>query len=372
MSLMKLAFDHQIFTNQTYGGISRYYTILAEELFRQQQDVKIFAGFHRNQYLSEHAVGLTKGKKIDKYPPNSGRIFQGINHAISQTLMKSWRPDIIHETYYSGLPTFKTNAVRVTTVYDMIHELFAEQFSKSDNTTLWKKATFQRVDHIISISHSTKRDLVELFDIDERKISVVHLGVDLTVFKKNRSMFSCSDRPFILYVGGRDGYKNFTFFLNAFAASVNLMSELDVIAFGGGRFSAIEKQLIKKLGFKDNQVRQIGGSDDVLASLYHNAMAFIYPSLYEGFGLPPLEAMASGCPVISSNTSSIPEVVRESGVYFDPRNIAEIQHAIEKVVFSDTLKKDLISSGYKNIENFSWQKCTSETLSLYRKLSGKV
>jgi glycosyltransferase involved in cell wall biosynthesis len=254
----------------------------------------------------------------------------------------------------------------------MIHELFTDQFSRGDNTTQWKKTTFERVDHIISISHSTKRDLVELFDIDERKITVIHLGVDLTAFKKNRSVLPSFDRPFVLYVGGRDGYKNFTCFLNAFAGSVNLMNELDVIAFGGGRFNVVEKQLIKKLGFKDNQVRQVGGSDDVLATLYHRAVAFIYPSLYEGFGLPPLEAMASGCPVVSSNTSSIPEVVRESGVYFDPRNVAEMQSAIEKVVFSDSLKKDLISSGYKNIDHFSWQKCTCESLKLYRKLSGKL
>lgn len=369
---MKVAFDHQIFTIQTYGGISRYYTILAEGLFRQQQDVRIFAGFHRNHYLSEQTVNLVKGRRINKYAPKSGRIFQWLNHAISQPLLKLWQPDIIHETYYSTLPTLRTNAIRVTTVYDMIHELFAEQFSKSDNTTQWKKAAFERVDHIISISHSTKRDLVQLFGIDEQKITVVHLGVDLTAFKENRSVLSRFDRPFVLYVGGRGGYKNFVGFLNAFAGSAGLMSELDVIAFGGGRFNVVELQLIKKLGFKENQVRQVGGSDDVLSALYRQAIAFVYPSLYEGFGLPPLEAMASGCPVVSSNTSSIPEVVRESGVYFDPRNIAEMQSAIEKVVFSDDLKKDLVFSGYKNIEQFSWQKCTSETLSVYKRLSGKL
>ena len=369
---MKIAFDYQAFTMQSYGGISRYYTILADELLKQQQDVKIFAGLHRNHYVAELPDGVVKGKRINKYPPKSGRVFQWLNHAISQTQMKSWQPDIIHETYYSALPTLKTNAVRVTSVYDMIHELFADQFSPRDKTTQWKKATFDRVDHIISISHSTKRDLVELFGIDENKITVVHLGVDLTAFQNTPAILSGFEKPCVLYVGSRGSYKNFNGLLRAFASSPRLNTEFDIVAFGGGAFNAGEQQLIKQLGFKDNQVRQIGGSDDVLSALYHQAVAFVYPSLYEGFGLPPLEAMAAGCPVVSSNTSSMPEVVGDAGEYFNPNDLEEMQSAIEKVVFSDSLQKDLIALGYKNIEHFSWQKCADETLGVYRKQTGKV
>lgn len=369
---MKIAFDHQTFTYQTFGGISRYYTILADELLKQQQDVKIFAGLHRNHYVGDLPESVVKGRRLSKYPPKSGRVFQWLNHTISQAQIKAWQPDIIHETYYSALPTLKTSAVRVTSVYDMIHELFSDQFSPRDKTTQWKKSTFERVDHIISISHSTKRDLVELFGIDENKITVVHLGVDLTAFKNKPSELSGFNKPFVLYVGSRGGYKNFSGLLEAFAASSRLKNELDVIAFGGGGFNSAEKQLIKQLGFADGQVRQIGGSDDVLSALYHQTEAFIYPSLYEGFGLPPLEAMAAGCPVVSSNTSSMPEVVGDAGEYFDPNNVEEMQSAIEKVVFSDSLKNELIAVGYKNIQHFSWDKCASETLAVYKNLTGKV
>jgi len=369
---MKIAFDHQTFTYQSYGGISRYYTILSDELLQKSQDVKIFAGLHRNNYVGGLPDGVVMGKRINNYPPKSGRVFQWLNHAISQPQIKSWQPDIIHETYYSALPTSKTNAVRVTSVHDMIHELFADQFSPRDMTTHWKKATFDRVDHVISISHSTKRDLIELLGIDEQKITVVHHGVDLTAFQNKPVKLSVFENPFILYVGSRGGYKNFNTLLEAFATSSMLMSEFDIVTFGGGAFNAGEQQIFKQLGFKDSQVRQVGGSDDVLAALYHQAVAFVYPSLYEGFGLPLLEAMAAGCPVVSSNTSSMPEVVGDAGAYFDPNDIEEVKGAIEKVVFSDSLQKDFIDLGYKNIEHFSWQKCADETLSVYRKLTGKA
>lgn len=366
---MKIALDHQTFTHQAYGGISRYYTILADELLKQQQDVHIFAGLHRNNYVSDLPRDVVKGIKISEYPPKTGRLFHWLNHAFSQLQMKSWKPDIIHETYYSSLPTLKSNALRVTTVYDMIHELFADQFSPRDNTTQCKKSTFDRVDHIISISHSTKSDLIELFGVDEKKVTVVHLGVDLSDFKNAPLFLSEFERPFLLYVGGRSGYKNFSGLLKAIASSSKLKSELDVIAFGGGVFNSEEKQLITKLGLKEGQVRQVGGSDEVLAALYHQAVAFIYPSLYEGFGLPPLEAMAAGCPVVSSNTSSMPEVIGDAGIFFDPNNIESIQVAVENVVYSEQLKSDIIALGYKNIENFSWQKCADETLSIYKNLT---
>lgn len=369
---MKIAFDYQTFTLQTYGGISRYYTTLANELIKQQQHVRVFAGLHRNNYVNELDSSVVKGKRINSYPPKTGRAFQWLNHALSQVQIQSWHPDIIHETYYSTLPVPKSNALRVTSVYDMIHELYADQFASQDKTTQWKKVTFDRVDHIISISHSTKRDLVRLFGVDEKKISVVHLGVDLSKFVEKSSSSTSFDKPFLLYVGGRGGYKNFSGFLQAFASSSKLEKEMDIIAFGGGEFNASEKQMLKQLGLKDGQVRQVGGGDEVLTSLYQQAVAFVYPSLYEGFGLPPLEAMAAGCPVISSNTSSMPEVVGVAGKYFDPNNIDEIRCAIEEVALTDSLRKNLIELGLKNVEHFSWQKCASETLNVYKVLTDIV
>jgi len=369
---MKIAFDHQTFTYQSYGGISRYYIILADELLKLEQDVSVFAGVHQNNYLQDLPGSVVCGLKLNRYPPKTGRVFQWLNHAMSQAQIKYWQPDIIHETYYSSWPRLHSDAIRVTSVYDMIHELYKEQFSSRDKTTLWKKETFNRVNHIISISHSTKKDLVELFGIDESKISVVHLGVDVSAFERSISSPNTNTRTFILYVGARGGYKNFSAFIRAVGSSPSLINEFDVVAFGGGKFNADEMQLIKQLGFEDSQVKQVGGGDEILAGLYHQAAAFVYPSLYEGFGLPPLEAMAAGCPVVSSNTSSMPEVVRKAGVYFNPNDIEDIRNAIEKVVYSTDFRSQLIEAGFENVKGFSWKKCAQETLSVYQTLTGKV
>ena len=369
---MKVAYDQQTFTYQSYGGISRYYTKLSGELLKQNQNVGVFAGMHRNNYIEDLPEDVVRGYKLVKYPPKTQRIFQLINHGFCQAQMKLWQPDIIHETYYSALPVLNTNAMRVATVYDMIHELYRHQFSNSDKTTQWKKKTFSRVDHIISISDSTKKDLVELMGIPEDKVSVVHLGVDVSVFSAEKFQLNPSDKPYLLYVGSRAGYKNFSGLIKAFGSSPQLKTNLDVIAFGGGPFNSSEHSLIKQLGIDTKNVRQVSGDDNKLSQLYANATAFVFPSMYEGFGLPPLEAMAAGCPVVSSNASSMPEVVRNAGVYFDPNNTESMQTAIEKVVFSEDLRQNLVAAGYENIKSFTWQKCSTETLGIYQKLVGII
>jgi glycosyltransferase involved in cell wall biosynthesis len=368
---MRIFFDYQVFLDQSYGGISRYYTSLADQLINQGQNVNILAEIHINNYLRELPFGVVKGYKISNYPPKSGRIIQFFNHTINQFQIKVSKPDIIHETYYSALPTVKTSAIRVTSVYDMIHELFNSQFSSNDRTTQSKKKTFDRVDHIISISNSTKKDLVELFRVDESKISVVHLGVDLRAFQKPKVDNRFKNIPYILYVGSRSGYKNFIEFIRACSISKKIKNKVKIVAFGGGTFNKIEMEMIIRFGFNEGFVEQVGGNDEMLASLYANALCFVYPSKYEGFGLPPLEAMASGCPVVTSNTSSMPEVINRAGIYFDPNNTEEMSNAIESVIENDSLRSQLIELGDENIKLFSWQKCANDTLSIYKKLTGK-
>lgn len=369
---MKIAFDHQTFTYQSYGGVSRYYAILASQLLLSEKKVKIFAGIHQNNYLQDLAPDILSGFKLNSFPQKSRRIFHGINHVINQFQFKNWSPDIIHETYYSSLPPlFSHSCPSVVTVHDMIHELYPEQFPLSDNTSRAKKKTLDRVDHIISISENTKRDLIRFFDIEESKISVVYHGVTFDGFNSEiNDVLSTNDKPYLLYVGSRFGYKNFDGLLKAVASSDTLKSNFDIVAFGGGDFNSEELALIRSLGFSVSQVRQHSGNDKKLASLYSMAALFVYPSLYEGFGLPPLEAMASGCPVVTSNTSSMPEVVRNAGLYFNPNEIEDMRFAIERVVFSPSMRSDLVLAGFENIKNFSWSKCAAETLTVYKKVLG--
>jgi glycosyltransferase involved in cell wall biosynthesis len=166
-------------------------------------------------------------------------------------------------------------------------------------------------------------------------------------------------------------YKNFQNFLHAFAASEFLKKEMNIIAFGGGEFSAKEKELFSSLGLREDQMIQIGGNDQILANLYSKAYAFIYPSLYEGFGIPPLEAMAYNCPVLSSNVSSMPEVIGDAALFFNPNDLEEIRVQMEKVVLDQNLREELILKGKEKNTEYSWEKTAEETSEVYKKVIAK-
>jgi glycosyltransferase involved in cell wall biosynthesis len=142
-----------------------------------------------------------------------------------------------------------------------------------------------------------------------------------------------------------------------------------VVCFGGGDLREDELELMRELALSPALVEQVGGGDDVLAVYYENAAAFVYPSLYEGFGIPPLEAMALGCPVVCSNTSSIPEVVGDAGEYFDPADVDSIRTSLENVLQSNERRAELIQKGFKKRAEFSWERCAKETLKIYRGLA---
>ena len=284
-------------------------------------------------------------------------------------VIKAWKPNIIHETYYSFLTPLTYDCVRVATVYDMIHEIFPEMFKKDNPSTEWKKAALNRVDHIISISNSTKKDLIDIFGINEKKISVVHLCVDPSFAKLSQlEPIPLNTKPYILYVGVREGYKNFNQLLKSFSTSKNLMKDFNVIAFGGPKFSSAENKLMNDLGFLEGQIIHILGDDNLLGAYYSQARAFVYPSLYEGFGIPPLESMAYGCPVISSNTSSMPEVISDAAEFFDPTSCDDILRALEAVVYSESKIQILKNRGEKRLAHFSPQKFAQDTLSVYKSI----
>jgi len=365
---MRVAFDHQIFSLQNYGGISRYFARIAEQMVGAGNDVGIFSPLHRNAYLKELPEGIVRGRWMEKYPPHTARLILAYNRLKGRSEMSRWQPQIVHETYYSRRPSFISEKCPIVlTVYDMIHELYPESFSSQDKTTALKQQAVERADHVICISESTRQDLMRLFAVPESKLSVVHLGVEQ--FKKVSDKKYCDlPRPYLLYVGARYAYKNFAGLLRAVARSKRLKSDFDIVAFGGGEFSQDEQALMQSLGFSTGQVRQIGGDDALLGQLYEGAKAFVYPSIYEGFGLPPLEAMAHSCPVVSSSTSSMPEIIGNAGAFFDPGNDDEMAVAIERVVYSESEVARLVGLGLERLNHFSWLRCGQETLSIYNSL----
>ena len=362
---MNIIYDHQIFGWQKYGGISRYFCEIASHLSSNNNiKVDILAPEYITRYLDSYSNLNVHGEFIQE-PPVHPRLLRSLNYLKSNISLGALKPQIVHETYFSAFGYINTKkAKKVLTVYDLIHEKFPENFSKLDPTRLEKKLAIRRADHIIAISHQTKQDLIELCNVPDKKVSVIHLGYDIKS-KKKQNIFT-NTKPYLLYVGNRNGHKNFKNLLVAFGQSKILKNEFRLVCFGGGKFNQEETDYMKKYNISENDLMHVSGGDDILSSCYENAAAFIYPSIYEGFGIPPLEAMNQSCPVICSKASCIPEVVGSAGYYFDPYDIDSIKKSIEKVVYDVKLTDDLIEKGKNRIKKFSWKKCSDETLDVYK------
>jgi glycosyltransferase involved in cell wall biosynthesis len=362
---MKVVFDSQIFTMQEYGGISRYICSLVNHLAQLDGlDARILAPLHLNTYLANMPKELVFGKKV-RLIPEIGRRLRAVNHFLARPVINKFRPEILHQTYYMPDASVAPFARRVLTVHDMIHERYGDMFPARDRTTSSKEASAKRADHVICVSENTRKDLLELFDLPENKVSVIHLGFDSL---QESTTQKADDKPYIFYVGHRSGYKNFESFLRAYASSFWLRENFNVVCFGGGIFSSAELMLFSDLKLSVNQVLQRSGSDVELADCYRDASLFVYPSLYEGFGIPPLEAMSMDCPVVCSNVSSIPEVVGNAGEYFNPLDLNSMRYALEEVLTSVTRRAELIKNGQQRCALFSWQRCAAETAVIYKGL----
>jgi glycosyltransferase involved in cell wall biosynthesis len=370
---VKVAFDHQIFSLQRYGGISRYFFELASRLpAHGVTEVSVIAPLYINNYLAADSGGrFTRGRYVPRRTAEGlwGVVPNIVSLANLLSEPLAWRkanPDVIHETYFATKPIGKGRR-RVVTVHDMTHELFADEALAARQTIRAKRAAVQRADHVICNSENTRRDLLRLYGIDPARTSVVHLGCSLTtVHASELKVDRGKGRPTLLYVGNRVGYKNFGTLLQAYGNSP-VLREFELIAFGGHPVQPDERKEISRLGITD-RVRFESGSDSELAARYRDATAFIYPSKYEGFGIPPLEAMGHGCPVVCSNAGSIPEVVGDAGVYFDPNNPEDLRTALERVATTEGLQADLRARGHMRVATFSWDKCAAATAQIYREI----
>ena len=367
---LRVSFDSSIFCSQKYGGISRYFCEIASRLSKDPSaQVTIVAPFHINAYLNNVPKKSVIGFQLPDIGLAGGPI-RTLNMLANHAILCAKTPDLIHETYYHPHGIGPRRIKRVLTIYDMIHEKFAAEFRPKDRTSQYKALAAKRADHVICISESTRRDAIEILGLPAGKTSVIHLGYDLM---EGEGMSSGTpklpiEKPFLLFVGNRGGYKNFVGLLEAIGSSPQLRSHYRLICFGGGPLCLEEIRAIDHFGLGAEQVVQLGGSDRMLATLYRKASAFVYPSRYEGFGIPPLEAMSFDCPVVCSDTSSIPEVVGDAGEYFDPYDTESMRLAIERTVSSSDLQKSLKAKGRLRLTAFSWDRCAAETLETYKKL----
>jgi len=338
---MKIIYDNAIFNFQKYGGISRYFSEIIRRI-GEYNDAQVYI-FKRLNWKLSRFNNLWLNFKLTK-----GRF------------------DIYHPTYYSATIKKRGYIKTIVTVYDMIHELNLSGANNSKSGIPIKKDSILNADHLICISNNTKKDLQKIYNIGDERISVIYLGAPPKREPAgNKNSFP--SRPYILYVGKRDlPYKNFKTLLKAFY-ELKMEKDFELICFGGTEFSRREISEFKKLRI-ENAVKYVTGPDELLRAYYENARVFIYPSLYEGFGLPVLEAMAFGCPVIASNAASIPEITDNAALLFSPENIEELCTCIRSIINDNKMRSDYIEKGKIRSKYFSWEKTTLETFNIYQKV----
>lgn len=340
---MNIFYDNTIFSIQRYGGVSRYFSEIIKRI-TEYDDI---------------SVDVFKGLSILPHR------FSKLNKILLDYKLLRHKYDIYHPTYYSSLVKKRKAIKTIVTVYDMIHELYSSKFKILDNGIDTKKKSILNADHIICISMTTKKDLMKIYNIKDEHISVTYLGMSLNNSDFLSARFDKSKKPYLLYVGRRSDYKNFKILLKAFNA-LNLKKDFDLVCFGGGMFLKSELVEFKKLQIEDS-IKYTEGSDEALCSYYKNAHIFIYPSLYEGFGFPVLEAMSNNCMVIASNGGSIPEIAGNAVMFFSPDKVDELCSCIKQAINDNHLKEEYIKRGRERIKIFSWDKTAQETYQVYKK-----
>jgi glycosyltransferase involved in cell wall biosynthesis len=270
-----------------------------------------------------------------------------------------------------------TNVPLVLTVHDCTFDRFPEEFPNKISRFYYQfmfPAALRKARKIIAISDSTKKELIHFYQVPEEKISVIYLGVGEKFFQRysNEKIFAFKQElgiteEYILYVGLTRPRKNLDRILRAFARFLSQSDRKHKLVLVGNidkRFLDVDK-LVNDLNIRDNVLELGFVSDDNLLKLYQGASFLLFPSLYEGFGLPVLEAMALGTPVLTSNVSSLPEVAGDAALLVDPYNIEGIARGIKELSENPNIRESLIRKGKLRAAHFSWDKCARETMAVY-------
>ncbi len=364
---MRLALDEQIFAIQAFGGISRMHTEITRQFVtRPELDVSVLplSASIINRYVLDDPV-LSEALDVKR----ARNAWTALGRYFAQVKAHP-KADIINSTFYlpHGLAPTR-GAKRFVTVHDMIPEFLPKTRRRLDLLTL-KERYVRKADHIICVSHSTKSDLIRMYPDIQAPISVVHLGVD-PLFTPYSEPLQDLPKDYLLYVGNRGQYKDAQVLFSAFAEIYADFPELHLVCIGGGAFTKEETARFAELGIAD-RVRQDVLSDQRMSAAYAHSRAFVFPSRYEGFGLPALESMASGAPTILANSTSLPEVGGDGAIYFevgDPRDLSEKL----RFVLSDADQRGaLVARGIARAAEFTWFRSAQETAAVYSSALGNT
>lgn len=364
---MNIHYDGYIYALQRAGGINRYFKNLIDRL-----PVDITAAMTL-PVRHEHCFPNNPRLRCHFPPRNvlkSGMITSLIKPWYLAGLEKVGRTDLSHPTYhelFSGKPFASHRSPLVLTIHDMIFERFSTRTDPVGREATLKKAAVEAADAIICVSQNTKQDLMEMLGVPEERISVIPLATELSSEMACQKMRTPT-APYVIFVGSRPFYKNFARVLMALTKVTETWPDLRLVVVGRS-FNPTEQEWVAALGL-DDQIMQISEvSDAQLAALYRDAEALIYPSLYEGFGIPPLEAMACGTVVIAARSSSIPEVVGDAAILFDPYSADELAEHILSLRQLGIRREDSIQRGRQQAARYSWDVTAAKTVEVYRQLA---
>ena len=375
---MDIVVDTHIYKLHPNGGICRIFNETLPRMCEMDEKLKFLmlrngisidqiAPRHQRIYYSHYQQNLSEFSRKEWRNPLVDKVLSKITHRL---LRECGKNQIWHSTYYTQPETWKGK--RVVTVADLIGEKF-QVFGKEffpETQRKWMRSCVENSDAIICISETTKQDLLEIYKtVDSEKVRVVHLSCGDGFYRMDEVNFSeeleSIDVPYFMYIGHRDYYKNFKILCEAFA-KWGKRNDFMIVAVGKPCQEG-ELELWEELSILD-RVKVLNELDDEkVCQLYNKATAFVYPSLYEGFGIPLLEAMHCGCPIIASDIPSTREIAQDCPIYFSPENAEGLINAFETVI-REGRESERVSKGSQRKNYFSWDRSAKETLDLYKSL----
>lgn len=379
---VRILYDNGAFC-QTYGGVSRYYAELMRHLPKDCQPVLTMSSTY-NRYLQVAPYSLPRMRQsVHDFVRDycGGRYWPGISHLyrVLATISPRRFPsgerendrlleaaitkgdfDVFHVTAPNYYGTTWKKVVGQKPIVTTVHDLVFDEIYHDKRTIRGHQELFAAASAIIAVSQHTKDRVIERYGVPEGKITVVYHGFG-GLEGEGSGGLEGEGSAYLLYVGRRGGYKNWDWFLKAVAP---MLGETLELVCTGDPFSGEEQVLIGQLGVK-KWVRQAYVSDEEMLRLLAHASAFVYPSRYEGFGMPILDAWAVGCPVVLSRASCFPEIGGDAAEYFELDDAKSLVAAIERAKEGKTVEK-----GRQRLKDFSWEKCAAETAAVYRKVAG--
>jgi glycosyltransferase involved in cell wall biosynthesis len=363
---MKILYDYKAF-NQYVGGVSRSFVELIKHM-PSDVAVEVAVKYTRNIYFKEICPS-SKYLFHNIYFPRKRKLIEKINLKYFQRRLKTKDYNLLHCTTDDCMFKYLDSEIPfVATIHDTIAELYVNDKEVNASGFInkyWLKARKETIDnanHLICVSENTKRDLLHFYPyINESKVSVIHHGVKNPPAHYNENVFG----NYILYVGGRKAYKNFDFFVKT-VAPVLKNKKINLICTGMP-FTNEEKLMLADLDIL-HQTIHLFVDELTLQSLYYHAKLFVFPSLYEGFGMPLLEAMVNKCPMLISKNSCFEEIASDAAVYFNPIDPDDLRNALIMLLENDQKRNELIKIGSVRIKQFQWAESSEKLVNVYNKV----